>query len=99
MSGIYTGSMLVPHYGLPGDAGTPEQDVLFKTPEFMEMTLKLGYIFNVNRLDSSIELFSGISNMLNHYQNDFDTGKNRDSAYIYGPAKPRTFFVGLKIFN
>jgi outer membrane receptor for ferrienterochelin and colicins len=99
LSGIYTGTMLVPHYGLEGDAGTPAQDVLFKTPDFMEMNLKLGYTFNVNRLDSSIELFSGISNMLNHYQNDFDTGKNRDSAYIYGPAKPRTFFVGLRIFN
>jgi outer membrane receptor for ferrienterochelin and colicins len=99
LSGIYTGSMLVPHYGLAGDAGTPEQDVLFSTPDFLEMNLKLGYIFNVNRLDSSIELFSGVSNMLNHYQNDFDTGKNRDSAYIYGPAKPRTFFLGLRIFN
>jgi outer membrane receptor for ferrienterochelin and colicins len=99
LSGIYTGSMLVPHYGLAGDAGTPEQDVLFSTPDFLEMNLKLGYIFNVNRIDSSIELFSGVSNMLNHYQNDFDTGKNRDSAYIYGPAKPRTFFLGLRIFN
>lgn len=99
LSGIYTGSMLVPHYGLAGDPGTPEQDVLFKSPEFMEMNLKLGYIFNMRRLDSSIELSGGISNMLNHFQNDFDTGKNRDSAYIYGPAKPRTFFIGLRIFN
>jgi outer membrane receptor for ferrienterochelin and colicins len=98
-SGVYTGSMLVPHYGLPGDAGTPEQDVLFQSPDFMEMNLKLGYIFNANRLDSSIEVFGGIGNMLNQYQNDFDSGKNRDSNYVYGPAKPRTFFVGLRIFN
>ncbi len=99
LSGVYTGSMLVPHYGLVGDAGTPEKDELFSSPDFMEMNLKLGYIFNVKRLDSSLELFGGISNMLNHYQNDFDSGKNRDSNYIYGPAKPRTFFVGLRIFN
>ncbi|MBW6534319.1 MAG: TonB-dependent receptor [Mariniphaga sp.] len=99
LSGIYTGTMLVPHYGLASDAGTPEQDLLDNTPEFLEMNLKLGYIFNMRRLDSSIELFGGISNMLNHFQNDFDTGKNRDSAYIYGPAKPRTFFLGLRIFN
>ncbi|MGM0620275.1 MAG: TonB-dependent receptor [Bacteroidota bacterium] len=99
LSGIYTGSMLVPHYGLAGDAGTPEQDVLFKSPWFLEKNLKLGYTFSVNRLDSSIELYGGISNMLNHYQNDFDTGKNRDSNYIYGPAKPRSFFVGLRLFN
>lgn len=99
LSGIYTGTMLVPHYGLAGDAGTPEQDELFQAPDFMEINLKLGYILNVSRLDSSIELFGGISNMLNHYQNDFDSGKNRDSNYIYGPAKPRSFFIGLRIFN
>jgi len=98
-SGVYTGSMLVPHYGLPGDAGTPEQDELFQSSDFMEMNLKLGYIFNASRLDSSIEVFGGIGNMLNQYQDDFDRGKNRDSNYIYGPARPRTFFVGLRIFN
>lgn len=99
LSGVYTGTMLIPHYGLAGDAGTPDQDVLNRSPEFMEMNLKLGYIFNAIRMDSSIELFGGISNMLNQYQNDFDSGKNRDSNYIYGPAKPRTFFLGLRIFN
>ncbi len=99
MSGIYTGSMHVPHYGVPGDAGTPEQDILYKTPEFMELNFKLGYIFNVTRLDSSIELFGGVNNFLNQYQSDFDKGKNRDSNYVYGPAKPRSFFIGLRIFN
>ncbi len=99
LSGIYTGPMLVPHFGLEGDPGTPEKDILATSPNFMELNLKLGYIFNAKRLDSSIELFGGISNMLNHFQNDFDTGKNRDSDYIYGPAKPRSFFIGLRIFN
>ncbi len=99
LSGIYTGPMLIPHYGLAGDEGTPEQDVLFQSDNFMEVNLKLAYIFEVNRLDSSIELFGGINNMLNHYQDDFDRGKNRDSNYVYGPARPRMFFVGLKIFN
>ena len=99
LSGIYTGPMLVPHYGLAGDPGTPEEDILFKSPNFMEMNLKLSYIFEVNRLDSSIEIFGGVNNLLDDYQEDFDTGKNRDSGYIYGPAKPRSLFLGLKIFN
>lgn len=99
LSGIYTGTMLIPHYGLEGDQGTIEQDELFKSPPFMETNLKISYTMNVNRLDSSIELFGGISNMFNQYQNDFDSGKNRDSGYIYGPAKPRNFFIGIKIFN
>jgi outer membrane receptor for ferrienterochelin and colicins len=99
VSGIYTGSMIVPHYGVEGDPGTPEQDLLVQSRKFMEITLKTGYIFNASRLDSSIELYGGISNLLNHYQDDFDQGKYRDSNYIYGPARPRSFFIGLRIFN
>ena len=99
LSGIYTGSMLVPHYGVPGDPGTPEMDKLFKSPEFMETNLKMSYTLTSNRLDSSFELFGGVGNIFNQYQDDFDKGKNRDSGYIYGPAKPRNFFIGVKIFN
>jgi outer membrane receptor for ferrienterochelin and colicins len=91
--------MLVPHYGLPGDTGTPEQDILFTSPGFWETNVKLSYQFNVKRLDSSFELFGGAGNIFNQYQNDFDSGKNRDSGYIYGPAKPRNIFIGVKFFN
>lgn len=63
------------------------------------MNLKLFYIFEIVRLDSSIELFGGINNLPDACQDNFDTGKNRDSGYIYGPAKPRFLFLGLKIFN
>jgi outer membrane receptor for ferrienterochelin and colicins len=99
LSGIYTGKMLVPHYGVPGNAGTPENDILFESPDFMETNLKISYTVNSKRLDSSIEFFGGVGNMFNQYQNDFDSGKYRDSGYIYGPAKPRNFYVGIKIFN
>ena len=99
LSGIYTGSMLIPHYGLPGDPGTPEQDILFESPDFMETNLKLGYTFELKRIDSSIELFGGVSNLFDAYQDDFDSGKNRDSGYVYGPAKPRSVFFGIKLFN
>lgn len=99
LSGIYTGSMLVPHYGLPNDPGTIENDEVFESPKFMETNLKLSYTLASNRLDSSVEFFGGVSNMFNQYQNDFDSGRNRDSGYIYGPAKPRNIFIGLKIFN
>jgi outer membrane receptor for ferrienterochelin and colicins len=36
-----------------------------------------------------------VQNLLNAYQQDFDLGKERDSNYIYGPAKPRTFILRL----
>ena len=99
LSGVYTGNMLVPHYGLAGDAGTPEQDELFKSPSFIETNLKMGYRFDLKRIDSSIEIFGGVSNMFDAYQDDFDSGKNRDSGYIYGPSKPRTLYFGIKLFN
>jgi outer membrane receptor for ferrienterochelin and colicins len=43
-----------------------------------------------------IQLSGGIQNILNSYQSDFDKGVNRDASYIYGPSRPRTFFIGLK---
>lgn len=99
LSGIYTGSMLIPHYGLADDPGTPETDELFTSSDFMEINLKVAYTFELPRLDSSIELFSGINNLTNNYQNNFDSGKNRDSGFIYGPAAPRSFFIGIRLFN
>jgi outer membrane receptor for ferrienterochelin and colicins len=99
LSGLYTGNMLVPHYGLPGDAGTPEEDLLFESDPFWETNLKLSYDFSLPHLDSKLQFFGGVSNIFNQYQDDFDQGKYRDSNYVYGPSKPRTIYFGLKLFN
>lgn len=99
LTGVYTGKMKIPHYGVPGDPGTPESDLLFNSPSSWEINSKLSYRFNFPRIDSGIELFGGISNILNDYQQDFDKGKNRDSNFVYGPARPRTFFLGIRLFN
>ncbi len=91
---VYTGSMELVHL-----AGAPEQpvDAFVTTPDFFELSWKVGYTFPIQNLDLGIEVFGGIKNIFNAYQSDFDTGKNRDSNYIYGPATPRTFFVGLRL--
>ena len=91
---VYTGSMLVPHF-----AGAPNQfvDEIFVSNSFSEWSLKLAYTLPIRSLDNRLELYGGIKNITNAYQNDFDLGKNRDSNYIYGPALPRTFFLGLKM--
>ncbi|TLX74037.1 TonB-dependent receptor [Labilibacter sediminis] len=88
LSGIYTGSMLVPHYG---------RDELFKSPDFFENNIKLSYEFSWLEKGVGFELYGGVQNIFNQYQDDFDTGKNRDSGYIYGPSRPRTVFFGLKL--
>ncbi len=89
---IYTGTMKVPHF-----AGAPNQtvDEIITSNPFSELSAKVGYTFPVEKLGNKIEIYGGIKNIFNAYQDDFDIGKNRDSNYIYGPAQPRTFFVGL----
>jgi len=49
--------------------------------------------------DTGLELFGGVKNVFNAYQDDFDIGKNRDSNYVYGPSLPRTFFIGVKLMS
>ena len=94
ISGVYTGSMLMTHF-----AGAPEQavDEYKTTPSFFELGFKVGYTFKFDVVDSGLELFAGVKNLTNAYQNDFDTLRNRDSNYIYGPGAPRTIYVGLRL--
>ena len=35
--------------------------------------------------------------IFNAFQKDLDRGEYRDSGYFYGPAQPRTVFLGCKI--
>ena len=91
---VYTGKMDLVHF-----AGAPEQteDAYVVSPSFTELSLKTGYTFPIDRFKTGIEVFGGVKNLFNAYQSDFDTGKNRDSNYVYGPAAPRTVFAGLRI--
>ncbi len=92
---IYTGKMDIIHFAGEGTGQTvDEYDV---TPTFTELSLRAGYTFDLPKINMGLELFGGVKNVTNSYQDDFDTGKNRDSNYVYGPAAPRTVFVGLKI--
>jgi outer membrane receptor for ferrienterochelin and colicins len=101
LSGIYTGSMLVPHFGAGEDNGTgnPINDELITSDAFMETNLKLSYALDWRYVGVGIELFGGVQNLFNAYQDDFDKGKNRDSNYVYGPSRPRTIYFGLKLMN
>jgi outer membrane receptor for ferrienterochelin and colicins len=93
LSGVYTGAMLVPHFGgAPGVDG----DRLVTSEQFLETNLKMAYRFTLEDLQQDIELFGGVQNLFNEYQSDFDMGPNRDSNYVYGPARPRTIYLGVK---
>jgi outer membrane receptor for ferrienterochelin and colicins len=90
-SGVITGAMDVPHV-IDVDS---ERTVIKRTPTFFENNLKVAYTFRSNK-GYKLELFGGVQNILNSYQDDFDIGADRDAGYIYGPLRPRTFFMGLK---
>ena len=90
---VYTGKMDILHLASPGNLNN---DIYFTSPSFAEVGVKSSYKFNLNSLQTNLEILGGVKNVFNAYQSDFDTGKDRDSNYIYGPASPRTFFVGIK---
>jgi outer membrane receptor for ferrienterochelin and colicins len=99
ISSVITGPMFIPHYGVPNDPGTPENDILKESGTYFDLNFKIGYIFNVEGISTDIEIYTGVKNLLNQYQDDFDKGKYRDSGYIYGPSSPRTIYLGIKLFN
>ncbi|MBC8767381.1 TonB-dependent receptor [Arenibacter sp. BSSL-BM3] len=92
---VYTGPMEIAHFS--GEGTGQEVDEYSKSPSFTELSLRLGYNHEFPKIDTGIEIFGGVKNLTNAYQDDFDMGKNRDSNYVYGPGAPRTVFIGLRI--
>ena len=93
----YTGSMLVQHAANTTINGEEIGDSEVTTPSFLDMGFKLNYTFQLTDL-IRLEINGGIKNIFDAYQNDIDKGAGRDSAYVYGPSMPRTYFFGVKLF-
>ncbi len=87
----YTGPMKALHF-----AGFVEKDQIKDTPAFLELDLRTSYTINLSG-KWQMRLEAGIQNILNSFQRDFDKGMFRDAGYMYGPMRPRTYFMGLKI--
>lgn len=90
----YSGPMLLVHL-----AGAPEQteDTFINSRAFTELSFRTSFTFPLKGMGTGIELFGGVKNVTNAYQDDFDSGKNRDSNYVYGPYAPRTYFFGARL--
>lgn len=91
LTGVYTGSMIAPF--VTRESGYMD---LIQTPEFLEFNIRLAHVFHLSPT-LNLELSGGVQNVFNSYQRDFDTGPERDADYVYGPARPRTYFFGVKI--
>ncbi|MGK0377965.1 TonB-dependent receptor [Patiriisocius sp. Uisw_017] len=90
VTGSFTGPMVVPR--VVSDSGFID---LVDSDSFLDLTTKLTYHFDLKET-FHVELSGGVQNIFNSFQDDFDTGALRDSDYVYGPNRPRTFFIGLK---
>ncbi len=90
LSGEYTGSMKAPHY-----AGYIDGDRLETTSPFLVINLKVHRPINITE-SCALSLSLGTYNLLDSYQEDLDKGEDRDSGYVYGPAKPRSFYAGIE---
>ena len=91
-TGTYSGSMLIQHVG--GEGAYIPEDREVETPSFWDMNIKLSYDIPLKQV--TMQLNTGVQNIFNAYQKDFDPGASRDAGYIYGPNLPRSFFVGCK---
>lgn len=91
MSGTYTGPMLIEHHSGYINANRTE-----KTGSFFDLGMKISYDIPLHKA-CALQVSTGMQNIFNAYQNDFDRGPDRDSGYIYGPGAPRSFFAGLKL--
>ena len=87
--GNYTGKMLVPH-----SAGYIDADRNEITPRFWDMGMRVAYNIELTSV-ISMEVFAGVKNILDSFQDDIDCGPFRDSVYVYGPMMPRTYFFGV----
>lgn len=93
LTGTYTGEMTIPK--VINANGFLD---LRESPSFVDVNLKFTQHLDLTE-NFHINLSTGVQNMFNSYQDDFDSGPTRDSDYIYGPARPRTFFFGIKFGN
>ena len=91
LSGIYTGTMDVPHY-----AGSIAKDELFQSPVFFDLGAKATYTQPLNGT-MNIQFYAGSKNIFDSFQDDFDNGELRDAGYVYGPREPRTLYCGIRL--
>lgn len=90
MTLLWTGDMEVAH-----DFGDDTGEIAEVSDSFV---INVGISKKFALTDTiDLTLRAGINNIFDDYQDDFDTGADRDPGYIYGPRMPRTYFVGAMI--
>lgn len=87
----WTGEMYVDRL----DSVNPDANPVEKSPHFFVVDLNISKKIQFEHYD--LTLRAAINNVFDAYQNDQETGFDRDPGYIYGPRTPRTFVLGAQI--
>jgi outer membrane receptor for ferrienterochelin and colicins len=91
VSGVYTGPMDLPRLLDPGDGYTE----IRRSPSFFEQHLRVSYTRETGK-GPVLTFHAGVHNILDQFQRDLDRGALRDSGYVYGPARPRSLYAGIR---
>jgi len=86
----YTGKMKVPHF-----AGYIDEARLETGETFWVANLRLKKTVSISD-GNKFNLLAGIYNLFDDFQKDLDKGIDRDSGYVYGPTRPRSFYTGFE---
>jgi outer membrane receptor for ferrienterochelin and colicins len=89
-----TGPMWVAHMLDPETAYTE----LVRTPSFIDLSLFIERQWLLSSR-TRLQATAGIQNLLNSFQRDLDTGAERDASYVYGPIRPRTYVISLRLIR
>lgn len=92
LSANYTGPMLVGHIIEP----ETEYTALKRSAAFLDFSASVEVLAWRSPRNWDLKIHTGVRNLFNAYQNDFDRGSERDAGYIYGPINPRAYFLALK---
>jgi outer membrane receptor for ferrienterochelin and colicins len=94
LHGDYFGAADVPHEVVV--EGQDEPDLLLvESQQYFQADLGLSWKIPCDN-GLYIKLHTGVRNLFDAYQEDLDRGVNRDPAYVYGPSRPRSFFLGIE---
>jgi outer membrane receptor for ferrienterochelin and colicins len=75
-----------------------EWEQLEKSEDFLIFSLRMAYDFKITE-ETKMQIYGGIQNIFNRSQKQHDSGVYRDAGYIYGPCRPRTINIGIKVGN
>jgi len=75
-----------------------EGQQLEKSEHFLTLDFRVAYDISLSD-GIDMQLYTGIQNIFNQLQANYDSGVYRDSGYVYGASQPRTISVGMKIGN